>query len=405
MGADRNRATNKRYFDFSLLFIVIFFLTFGLIMIYSTSYYSATLNMGDGLYYLKRQLLSTIAGLVLMVVTFMFPYRFYKVMAPFIYAVSVVAVLLTLSPLGYGANGAVRWIKIAGLSLQVAEVAKIGVILFVAAILNKMTKEERRSMKAVLFTLIPTGLICVLILKVTNDFSSAFIVGGIGFCILLLSVPKNYKAWIILLIGIIGAVLVVVMIINGWGGNLFGFRGERILAWRDPEKYIDGKGFQPLQAMYGIGSGGIWGKGLGKSIQKLGTLPEAQNDMIFSVICEELGIVGGFAILFMFALLLWRIKDVSTYTTDYFGSLVIVGIFSHIALQVLLNVAVVTNVVPNTGISLPFISYGGSSVMFLLAEIGIVMNIAKNIDFGDAVERKAKRKRPTETPETKEAAE
>lgn len=384
---------NKIYFDFTYLFIVIFFLAFGLVMIYSTSYYSATLNQGDGFYYLRKQLISTFVGLGMMLFTFVFPYRFYKELALIAYVASAACVLLTLSPLGWGANGAVRWIKIGGLSLQVAEIVKVGVIIFVASILTKMSKQARRSWMACLVTLVPTGFLCALIFFLTNDFSSAFIIAGIAFMMLLLSAPANYKPMIIFIVVAIVGVLAVVMIINGWGSSIWGFRGERILAWRDPEKYIDGKGFQPLQAMYGIGSGGIFGKGLGKSIQKLGTLPEAQNDMIFSVICEEIGIFGGMAILLMFAMLLWRLVDIASYTGDYFGNMLITGVFSHIALQVLLNVAVVTGVVPNTGISLPFISYGGSSVMFLLAEIGITMNVAANIDFTSAAERKMQRKR------------
>lgn len=152
-----------------------------------------------------------------------------------------------------------------------------------------------------------------------------------------------------------------------------------MLAWMDPEAYASGKGFQTLQALYAIGSGGIFGKGLGQSMQKLGFLPETQNDMIFSIVCEELGLFGGIAIILMFLLLIWRFMIIANNASDLFGALMVVGVLGHIAIQAILNIAVVTNTIPNTGISLPFISYGGSSIMFLLIEIGLVLSVARGI--------------------------
>ena len=157
------------------------------------------------------------------------------------------------------------------------------------------------------------------------------------------------------------------------------FRFERILAWVNPEKFADDTGFQTVQSLYAIGSGGLFGKGLGKSLQKLGFIPEAQNDMIFSVICEELGLFGALCILIVFGIMLWRFVYIATNAPDLTGSLLVVGVFAHIAIQVVLNVAVVTNLIPNTGISLPFISYGGTSVLFLMAEMGIVLNVSRHI--------------------------
>ena len=182
------------------------------------------------------------------------------------------------------------------------------------------------------------------------------------------------------------AALVVVVIYNAAKGGASptgGFRGTRILAWLNPEAYSDNTGFQTLQALYAIGSGGLWGKGLGQSMQKLGFLPEAQNDMVFSIICEELGLFGAIAVLMMFILLIWRCMIIANNAPDLFGALLVVGVMGHIAIQVILNVAVVTNTIPNTGISLPFISYGGSSVMFLLAEIGIVFSVGRGIRLKD----------------------
>jgi cell division protein FtsW len=161
-------------------------------------------------------------------------------------------------------------------------------------------------------------------------------------------------------------------------GTIDGFRSERILAWLNPEAASQEKGFQTLQALYAIGSGGIWGKGLGQSMQKLNFLPESQNDMIFSIICEELGIFGAIAIILLFVMLLWRMMKIANGAPDLFGAMLVVGVMGHIAIQAIFNIAVVTNTIPNTGISLPFISYGGSSVMFLLIEIGLVMSVARS---------------------------
>ena len=157
------------------------------------------------------------------------------------------------------------------------------------------------------------------------------------------------------------------------------FRMQRIRAWLNPEAYSTDTAFQTLQALYAIGSGGIWGKGLGQSMQKRGFLPESQNDMIFSIICEELGLFGAIAVIFLFIVLIWCCMVIANNTVDLFGALLVVGVMSHYAIQVILNIAVVTNTIPNTGISLPFISYGGTSVLFLLAEIGIVLNVSKSV--------------------------
>jgi len=385
----KQHTQTEKYFDYSLLFIVIFLLGFGLVMIYSTSSYSASLSQdGDGLFYLRKQLISTIIGLVFMMVVSFIPFKYYVPLAPIIYGFSIFSVLLVLTPLGYEANGAKRWIRLFGLSIQPAEIVKIGVILVTAFILLNYKDAEdavKNSWKYVFGVLAPAALGAGLILVITNNLSSAIIVGGIAYFMLVIANPRCYKAYILLAalaVLAVGAVVYLYISVSN-SSNVTGlnFRFERILAWFNPEQYADGTGFQTLQSLYGIGSGGMVGKGLGKSMQKLGFLPEASNDMIFSVICEELGFAGGIAIMCMFLLLLYRLFDISRYVKNFFGNLLIVGVFCHIAIQVVLNIAVVTNTIPNTGISLPFISYGGTSVIFLLGEIGIVMNVAKGSDF------------------------
>lgn len=375
------RKNQESFSDYTLLFIVLFLLAFGLVMLYSSSAYDANLTYNDSSYLFRKQIFSTLAGLVVLFVTAHLPYHIWERFAVLGYGVSVVLILLII-PFGIEANGAKRWLKIMGVSLQPAEVAKLAMILFLAYIICKMGRSIRTP-KGFFFVLGLAAPISLLIYVITRNLSSAIIIFGIAFVMLFVACP-DYKRFILLgLAGIAAAAVLVFAIVQMADSDGMGFRGERILAWLDPEAYASGKGFQTLQALYAIGSGGILGKGLGQSMQKLGFLPEAQNDMIFSIICEELGLFGAVAVLFMFLLLIWRCMIIANNAPDLFGALLVVGVMGHIAIQVILNVAVVTNTIPNTGISLPFISYGGSSVMFLLAEIGIVFSVGKGIRLKD----------------------
>ena len=183
-------------------------------------------------------------------------------------------------------------------------------------------------------------------------------------------------------LALIAALAVIgVMILSKTLETSSSFRIRRILVWLHPEDYASGDGHQTLQALYAIGSGGIFGRGLGNSIQKLGSVPEAQNDMIFSIICEELGLFGALLVLVLFGYLLYRLFFIAQNAPDLFGSLLVTGIFIHIALQVIFNIAVVLNLMPNTGVTLPFISYGGTSIMFLMIEMGLALGVARKIRF------------------------
>lgn len=379
----RRQQNSDNFMDYSLLFIVLFLLGFGLIMVYSTSSYEANLDFGDSTYYLKKQLFATILGLIAMIFVANIPYHFWERFAVLGYVVSVVLILLII-PFGHEANGAKRWLYIGPISLQPAEVAKLCMILFLASMICTMGKQIR-GRKGFWMVLLTPAPIALMIWKITDNMSSAIIVMGIAVLMLFVSSPE-YKRFILLgLLTIAGAAAVVFAIVQmaANAADTLDFRGERILAWLDPSAYASGKGFQTLQALYAIGSGGVLGKGLGQSMQKLGFLPEAQNDMIFSIICEELGLFGGIAVIIMFILLIWRFMIIANNAPDLFGALLVVGVLGHIAIQVILNIAVVTNTIPNTGISLPFISYGGSSVMFLLIEIGLVLSVAKGIRLKD----------------------
>ena len=375
----RRKKQAEYFFDYTLLFIVLFLLGFGLIMVYSTSSYEASMSASlnyDEAYYLKHQAAATALGLVAMMVVSRIPYHFWEIFALPGYLVSAVLIALVMTPLGITANGATRWLNL-GVSVLAAGIAKLCMILFLASFICKMGKGIRSFRGFLLVLMVPVP-ICIMVWQITDNMSSAIIIFGIAFLMLFVASPE-YKRFLLMgAAGIAGAALLVFVIVQMDSSDL-SFRGNRILAWLNPEDYATGTGFQTLQSLYAIGSGGIFGKGLGQSIQKLGFLPEAQNDMIFSIICEELGLFGGIAVILLFVLLCWRFMVIANNAPDLFGALLVVGVMGHIAIQVILNIAVVTNTIPNTGISLPFISYGGSSVMFLLIEIGLVLSVARGI--------------------------
>jgi cell division protein FtsW len=363
--------------DYVLLAVVLFLVGFGLLMIYSTSSYEASTDYGDAAYYLKRQAGSTVVGLFALVLASKFPYKALQRFDYIAIIVSVVLIIMVLTPLGVERNGARRWLRL-GIQFQPAEIAKIGVIIYVASIIQRLEtvgKNLIRKPKGIAIIFLPPTVIAALIYFITNNLSSAIIVMGIAVAVYFVAVP-DYKWFVIIAaVGIAAVIGIVTIAMNADASS--NFRMGRIKAWLDPESYSSDKAFQTLQALYAIGSGGIWGKGLGQSMQKRGFLPEAQNDMIFSIICEELGLFGAMAIILLFVVLIWSCMVIANKTTDRFGSLLVVGVMAHYAIQVILNIAVVTNTIPNTGITLPFISYGGTSVVFLLAEIGIVLNVSK----------------------------
>ena len=373
----RNQNRPRFFFDYTLLFIVIFLLCFGLVMLYSVSSYEANLKFGKSTYYLEKQVQATIIGVVVMFITMMIDYHIWERFAMIAYAVSAVLILLVLTPLGYEANGARRWLNL-GMSLQPAEVAKVGMIIFFASIICKMGKRIQTK-KGLLFTIGWAFPISGMVLIITENLSSAIIVFGIVFMMLFVATP-NYKEYFLAAAGVVlVAVLIVLAVDKGIIPEDVSYRFARIKAWLNPEAYASTKGFQTLQALYAIGSGDIFGKGLGQSMQKLGFLPEAQNDMVFSIICEELGLFGAVAVIMLFLLMIWRFMVIANNAQDLFGALIVVGVMAHISIQVILNIAVVTNSIPNTGITLPFISYGGSSVVFLLIEIGLVLSVSRSI--------------------------
>lgn len=388
---NKKRSTNTRvkkkehsiaYFDYSLLAILICLICFGLVMLYSTSSYSAMMKQnGDSLFYFKRQVLFCIVGLIGMWIVSRIDYHWYFERSKFFYFISIFMMFLVKTPLGKEVNGAKRWIKLPlGQQLQPAEIAKIAIILFIPALICTMGREIK-TLEGIVKVLAWGAFSAAVVFIITENLSTAIIVMGIT-CIMIFVVHPKTRIFIIIavgiiLIGIVGArVLGMAMETSG------NFRLRRILVWLNPEKYASEGGYQIMQALYAIGSGGFFGKGLGNSAQKM-IIPEVQNDMILSIICEELGVFGAIMLLILFGMLLYRLLFIAQNAPDLYGSLVVSGIFAHIALQVILNVMVVINCIPTTGITLPFISYGGTSVLFLMAEMGLALGVSSKIKIAE----------------------
>ena len=368
----------EQYFDFDLLLVVVFLLGFGLIMLYSTSAYEAEVELGNDLYYFSRQALIGAAGFAVMIFVSRIDYHVYGAFATEIYVFAMIMMALVKTPLGKTLNGARRWIRLPGnLTLQPAEITKIAVILFIAYELCRLGRKAYTMagiIRVFAFGAIASGGVLFL----TDNLSTAIIVMAITCILIFISHPKLKPFLIIIAVGIVVAV-VGVAILATTAANSNNFRLQRIISWLNPEATADSGSYQVMQGLYAIGSGGLFGKGLGNSTQKLGVIPEAQNDMILVVICEEMGLFGAFIILLLFGILLYRLMFIAQNAPDLYGSLIATGIFAHIALQVTLNIAVVTGMLPTTGITLPFISYGGTAIVFLLAEMGIALGISRRI--------------------------
>ncbi len=359
------RRKNKGQIDYTLLVIVVFMLAFGLIMVYSASSYNATLNTGDSLFYLKKQAASCVIGIVAIILMCKIGYKFLKKFAWVLYFVAIGLCGYVLF-FGRTLNNSSRWIYIGPISFQPSEVAKVALIVLLAYVISKSPARLRNAKDLIITAVIIIGPLFVLV--AINNLSTAIIILLIGGIMLFVSSPKIWPFVAVAIIGGIGAIAFALTA---------GYRTARISAWLDPEHH---DAYQTMQALYAIGSGGLFGKGLGESVQKQGFVPEAQNDMVFSIICEELGLFGAICVIAMFVVLIWRLVLIAIHAKDMFGSFLVIGIAAHISLQVILNVAVVTNTIPNTGVILPFISYGGTSLAILLLEMGIALSVSKGVD-------------------------
>ncbi len=345
-----------------MLVLIVLLVIFGLAVLFSSSEYNGRVRFGDSACYFKKQLFATALGMGVMYMVSSIDYHFFLRLGPVAYLISMFlsgAVLFV----GQEINGSKRWLNLGPLSFQPSEFAKVAVILFLAWQIDRTKKATMGFgfMCRTILTLLP-----IIGLVGSNNLSTAIIILGIGGILIFVSNP-GYLEFIGL--GSAGAGFIAVFLAAE------SYRLERLAIWRNPEKYE--KGFQTIQGLYAIGSGGIFGRGFGNSLQKLGFVPEAQNDMIFSIVCEELGLVGAGTIIVLFLILIWRFFVIATHAPDLFGALIAAGAMAHMMIQVILNIAVVTNSIPNTGITLPFISYGGTSVVFLLLEMGLVLSISR----------------------------
>ena len=326
----KNREKSSFQADMTLLTLVVLLTVLGLVILFSASEYNGRVRFHDSAYYFRKQLFASSLGLGVMYFVSNISYRFFVRLAPAAYFLSM---LLSTA-----------------------------VLLLTWQIDNSRKKTDGFwFMFRTMFTLLPiVGLVG------SNNLSTAIIILGIGVILIFVSSPHYLQ---FLALGSAGIGFITIFLAAE------SYRLERLAIWRNPEKYE--KGFQTIQGLYAIGSGGLLGRGLGNSIQKLGFVPEAQNDMIYSIICEEFGLIGATLLLFIFGLLLWRLCVISMHSTDLSGALLSAGIMGHLAIQVILNIAVVTNTIPNTGITLPFISYGGTSIVFLLGEMGLALNVSR----------------------------
>ena len=356
--------------DITFLSLVLIILTIGLVMLFSASYAYSYENYGNSYKFISRQAIFAVAGVAIMLFVSTINYHFYRKFAWIFYAVimAVLGFLLAMPPMLQGMD-VKRWLVVGPVNLQPSELAKFAVIL----LLSSLIAANYKLMEKFGFVAFLIGLIAVpcALIVLEPHLSATVLVFCLG--IVLLICGGLAKRYIIGGLGI-GVVGVAGLIVTG----AIGYASDRIQYWLNPWLDPTGKGFQTIQSLLAIGSGGIWGRGIGQSRQKHLWVPEPHNDFIFSIVCEELGLIGAMVIIILFCLLIWRGFTIAMRSKDKFGSLMAFGLTFQVGLQALLNIWVVTNTIPNTGISLPFFSYGGTSLLILLAEMGIVLSISRS---------------------------
>lgn len=370
MAAAKKKPEAGKRLDLTFLSFVLILLTTGLVMLFSASYAYSYEYYGNSYKFITRQAAFAAAGVALMLIISKIDYHFWRRFAWIVYvlAIGMLAVLLTLPPMVKGMD-VKRWIVLGPINFQPSEVAKFAIILLFSSLIAGNSK-LMKSFKFIFFLVVLLGLTCGLVV-LEPHFSATILIFTIGIVLLIVGgLPKRYIIGGGLL-GVGGGVLAVATGIIGYGS-------DRIKYWLDPWADAKGKGFQTIQSLLAIGSGGILGRGIGQSRQKYLWLPEPHNDFIFAIVCEELGLIGAVIIIILFCLLVWRGFTIAMRAQDKFGSLLALGLTFQVGLQAMLNIWVVTNTIPNTGISLPFFSYGGTSLLILLAEMGIVLSVSRS---------------------------
>ena len=352
--------------DYYLLTDIIIMLLFGLVMVFSASSANAADELGDSYYYLRNQAIMAGIGFVAMLVISRIDYHILGRYANMLF-VGTIIVLMMVLVFGTEVKGAKRWLGIGPASFQPSEMAKITMIIFMAFKLSLDKGKMKKSYKEVLRYLAVIGIVCLLIL-LEKHLSGTIVV--LSVCVLMMFIaglPLKY-----FFLGGAGAVAFAVVAIL-----VEPYRMRRLYTFFDPFKYKMGDGWQIVQSLYAIGSGGLFGLGLGRSRQKYLYIPEPQNDFIFSIICEELGLIGAFSVIVLFAIFVYRGVKIALRAPDSFGRYLAFGVTSLVAIQVIINIAVVTSVMPVTGMQLPLFSAGGSSMIFLLSGMGILLNVSR----------------------------
>jgi len=358
----------KREYDFWLLFTVLVLLALGTIMIFSASSYNALYYIGNKYHYLIKQLLVAAIGLIAMFIFSNIDYRRIAASSPVLMVISTVLLILVRIPgIGSNINGSWRWFNFGPLSFQPSEFTKIAMILFLSFSLSKNSEKLRYFFTGLLPYLLVVGVTDAL-LFLEPHMSGIILITAVSV-IILFAAGARIRHFLALALPV--AVLGWELIMSDT------YRQERILSFLDPFKYATGSGFQVVNSLYAIASGSLFGRGLGKSLQKYLYLPEPHNDFIFSILAEELGFVGAATVIILFILFIWRGIRVAMNAPDMLGSLIAAGITSLVAVETIINIAVVTSTVPATGMPLPFFSYGGTSLVFLMTSIGILLNISK----------------------------
>ena len=360
--------------DLPLLIIVLILVAIGLVMVLSASSPTALAESGKSYTYFRTQAIAAVLGFIAMFILSKFNYDIYKKFYKIIYVLSVLILFMVLIPkIGVESNGARRWINL-GIQIQPSEITKIGLIIWVAGYYSDPKNKIEGFWASCLKPIIAVGIPILVLYFVQNHLSVGIVIAMVTAVMIVMSgCQLKYIAYII---GLgVGAIAIIFPFVRTKFAD--GFRSDRIAAWLDPWENPTGTSYQTIQGLYAIGSGGLFGVGLGESKQKYLYIPEAHNDFIFAIIAEELGFIGCAVVLGLFAALVVRGIVIAIRAKDTFGSLVAIGITALIATQVILNIAVVTNTIPNTGISLPFLSYGGSSLLILLSAMGVLLNISR----------------------------
>lgn len=355
--------------DRPFMIIVLILVVMGLIMMFSASFVDAYYYEGDGYLYIKKQAPLALVGLIAMYVASRLDYHIWKRFAWPLMGVTYVLLVLVLFM--DRTKGTKRWIYIGSFNFQPSEIAKFAVIVLFAYIISANYKKMKTLTYGVLpFVLILASLAGLLLLE--PHLSGTLLIFSIGFVMML--VGGTRLIWFGAALGLLVAGIASAIIIMP---ELVWYAQDRLRYWIDPWEDPLGQGHQVIQSIYAIGSGGLFGLGIGNSRQKHLYLPEPQNDFIFAIVCEELGFIGALMVIFLFIALMWRGAVIACKAKDRFGSMLVVGIITQVTVQAALNIAVVTKTIPNTGISLPFFSYGGTSLMMLLGEMGVVLSVSR----------------------------